>query len=74
MTKRHFQALAEALGKIKPAAPDGVGPLSDVAMAHRQAVREWGQAVSAVADVCADSNGRFDRRRFLAACDAEPGL
>lgn len=59
MTKRDFEALADALANVRPShsALDTV-------------YRGWKDSVFAVADVCAASNPRFDRERFIAACES----
>ena len=53
MTRKHFEALARALGETSP-----YGPL-----VARHDIAE------AVADVCADTNPLFNRERFLDAVD-----
>ena len=58
MSKKHYQALARALNSVRRFAPYSGGQehmLSEV-------VRE-------VADVLAADNPRFDRARFLEACE-----
>lgn len=56
MTQRHFVALAAALDATRP---DNDAPNFD----------QWAADVRAVADVCAAANDRFDRDRFIAACN-----
>ncbi|MGH2464943.1 MAG: hypothetical protein ACRDGI_05745 [Candidatus Limnocylindrales bacterium] len=59
MTRRHFEALADALAMTRPNAADAV---SDVESAT--AYGAWCAVVIAISDVCAASNGAFDRGRF----------
>ncbi len=56
MSKKHFQKLADALKGCMPI-PENSDPMT-----------AWRVTVQAVADVCASTNERFDRARFLAAC------
>ena len=58
MTKKDFEALAAALRAAKPTV-------------HKDTDRyqAWASAISAVADACQASNPRFDRDKFLRACD-----
>jgi hypothetical protein len=56
MTKKHLQALADALWKTKPAGR------TDYHM------EQWKADVNAVAAVCARYNDKFDILRFLSAC------
>ena len=64
MTKKHFEALAAALFEAREHTghnaswDDGVDA-------------QWLKDVAVVADVCATTNPRFDRARFLAACGVE---
>ena len=63
MTKRNFEALADGLAKIRPERPDGQG---------REEHIVWGQWLlcrDALADVCAAANPRFDREKFIKACE-----
>ena len=55
MTKKHFEALADALAKIRPPVWRTDSP--------------WNASVRAVADVCAEINPRFDRDKFVRACN-----
>ena len=55
MTKKHFEALADALSKSRP--------IESIALA------QWDQSVRDVARVCADSNSQFDRDKFVEACE-----
>lgn len=57
MSRKHFQALADALKNLKPEAD-----------ATPEAGAQWVASVRAIADVCASQNGLFDRSRFYAAC------
>ena len=59
MTKRHFEALADALAEARPLADQGAAALIC-----------WERTVGRIANVCAASNGRFDRGRFLNAVSA----
>lgn len=59
MTRKDFQALAYAFWTSRPTA--GSGPEVDQWIADR----------AGVMDVCARSNGRFDRDRFKAATEAD---
>ncbi len=53
MTKKHFVAIAAAIKELWENS-DNVDAVDEVARA--------------IADVCADSNPRFNRARFLSAC------
>ena len=55
MTKKHFEALAEALSKSHVSA-------------SKEAQRQWEEDCKTVAWVCYEHNPRFDRQRFLNAC------
>lgn len=59
MTKKDFQALARALHLAMP--------LIDAEPYNRK--NTWLRCVKYVADVCAASNPRFDRARFIEACE-----
>ena len=58
MTRKHFNAIADALRFSRP-------DFSTVA--HEQ----WEKDCSAMADACRSFNGQFDRGRFLRACGVE---
>jgi hypothetical protein len=67
MTKKHFDAFAEKLRSLRPIVhgPEGgVGWTLDTG-----AARQWAEDCEAVADVCAKFNPKFDRARFLGACE-----
>ena len=57
MTRKHFDALAEALVKSAPATAKG------------QPYYQWIYTVGKVADVCERFNLAFNRARFLEACN-----
>ena len=57
MTKKHFNAIAEALLFVRPTTTK-----------RSKQWQQWQRDVKAMADVCAASNGRFDRQRFYFAC------
>jgi len=61
MTKKHFNALAAALRRTRPNM--GTEPLSSYA--------QWSADVMAITGVLQESNPRFARTRFLAACGME---
>ena len=56
MTRKHFEAIAHALKVERP---------DSIAKAERIT---WERIVRTMADVCASTNGAFDRGRFYAAC------
>lgn len=64
MTRKHFEALAEAL---KHENPNRLG----VPGIHRAETSQWEVDVIAVADACAQFNGNFDRGRFYRAAGLE---
>lgn len=66
MTKKHFDALADALSTARPITY-GYNTPSQVA----DALAPWEESCAAVARVCARFNPNFDRARFLAACGVE---
>jgi hypothetical protein len=57
MTKKPFEAIAEAMARQKPA---------DHWDANKHT--QWNLDVNALADMCAAENPNFDRARFLRAC------
>ena len=57
MTKNNFIALAAALRAVKP------NPFQTARY------EQWTADVCAIIDVCAKMNPRFNRGRFMAACD-----
>ena len=60
MTKKHFVALAKAFASVKPDPYLGAGIWS-----------QWKRDVSVVSSACAEQNTRFDRTRFLKACEGK---
>lgn len=67
MTRKHFQAMADALRIARPLWPHtDIGRFSDPEA--QAACDQWRHDVQAVADVFAADNGRFDRERFDRAC------
>lgn len=64
MTRKHFEALAAAVRNARwkfysPGDPDS----------YVYATLVLDYMANQLADVCAASNGSFDRERFLTACD-----
>lgn len=62
MTRKHFEALAEAIRYAQCFNPWPSDAEREAAEVMRRTV------ANNVADVCAQANPRFDRARFLAAC------
>jgi hypothetical protein len=65
MTKKHFEAIADALASVRPDRYAGV-----VETQYLEARRQWGADVATLANVCERENIRFDRRRFIDACES----
>jgi len=63
MSKKDFQAIARALYDQR--ALWKAGPMSAVVVKEAT----WREARNALADVLAASNPRFDRQRFVEACE-----
>jgi hypothetical protein len=63
LTKKHFQQIADMIRHWVPSMPHGVEPITpDQLVALREDLaKEW-------ASMLAQTNPRFDRGRFLAAC------
>lgn len=53
MTRKHFTALALSLYSIRPDAP------------RTPEYDRWWEAVCTIADVCEESNERFNRGKFI---------
>jgi hypothetical protein len=62
MTRKHFRALAEALSEAKPVPFLTVPSDSDAA-----SLAMWSHLVDEIADVCSETNPRFDYGAFRAA-------
>ena len=58
-TKRQMELLSEALKKTRP---------SESTTIDLAACGQWNQDVVVIADVCRDSNPKFDGDKFLKAC------
>jgi hypothetical protein len=56
MTRKHFEAIAEAVAESQT-------------FTSCEAEGQRFRLADALADVCAAENGRFDRGRFLRACN-----
>jgi hypothetical protein len=65
VTREHFEAIAAAIALVRP---DKVCPNPSNGM-----FISWNDCVVQLARVCADSNPRFDRDRFLKACGVGGG-
>lgn len=61
MTKKDFEALASALHAVQP------NPHSYTYTPEQYGT--WDMTVQSVANVCAESNDRFNRDRFLNWCE-----
>lgn len=61
MSRKHYQAMAEALKNERQYIDSTDAPRSP-------RLSQWSRDVQAVADVFAADNGRFDRGRFERAC------
>lgn len=69
MTRKHFVLLAAALARSKPVS----SPPATVGIFERvTAERQWRTDCAAIADCLAETNGAFDRARFLRACEGAP--
>lgn len=64
MTRKHFQAIADALRDSKPE-PETDDP--NVTIIYGAAYFQWRLTISNVARACAQFNPAFDRDRFLTA-------
>ncbi len=60
MTRKHFEALAEALRFAHP--------IQGANIDTSEARTVWQAAQNNVADACSRFNGAFDRSRFIEAC------
>jgi hypothetical protein len=67
MTKKHFEALADALHYVKPSNP--VVRPTDHKIALACMTTMWVDAVDAIASVCGQENPRFDHSRFYHRAD-----
>lgn len=59
MTRRDFQLIADALRRSRPMSAE-YEPVSNV---------QWQETVRVMSDHLAATNPRFDRARFVAACE-----
>lgn len=66
MSKKDYEALADALAKVRPASPL-TADSSDLEIGKTIA---WQASCLAVANVCSDLSPRFNRAQFLAMCQA----
>lgn len=73
MSKKHYQAIARMLHRIKPdlAAGSGLPSFERAAHAKRELIRHgmWETVCQETADVLAADSPRFDRARFIDACE-----
>lgn len=72
MTRKQFQALADALAHSRPTVPAVFQYGSASYWASRAKYVQWGEDIERVADVLALQNERFDRERFYRACGYDP--
>lgn len=77
MTKQDFVALADAFKQSRPMVPFRA-PQDTAEDAVREALyhgrtQQWEDMRTALADLCAASNPRFDRERWLAYITGEVG-
>lgn len=63
MTRKHFQQIADAMQSLRKFEVNDAELSETVAHAVR-----YSSVVDALAKVCAESNPKFDRNRFLEAC------
>ncbi len=63
MTRKHFQQIADAMQSLRKFEAHD----SELSETVAHAVR-YSSVVDALAKVCAESNPKFDRNRFLGAC------
>ena len=63
MSRKHFAELAEALASTKPGSKYSLVPETP------ETIKTWKETVESVARVCRGFNDRFDKDRFLRACD-----
>lgn len=63
MTRKHFELIARTLRNLRPV-PGFDG--------YTAVLRQWEKAVFTFTDMCAASNPRFNRSRFLEACGVDP--
>lgn len=63
MSRKHFEAIAAALLANKPSQ-------RDIEMCSGE-YNQWKSDVRAMANVCCQFNGYFDRSRFYTACGYE---
>jgi hypothetical protein len=61
MTKKHFEALADALARIRPT--------SESEATFTQRLGAWSEVVSTVANVGQFHNPLFGREKFVRACN-----
>lgn len=67
MTRKHFQAIADALKESKPERYETSGDQYDLGAAD-----QWRFTVRLVASACSQQNANFDRGRFFGACGYTP--
>ena len=69
LTRKHFQALANALQSQRPNQEWVKTPEDRIG--YTCAVAQWTLDCRAIADVCQRENPAFDRTKFLQACGIE---
>ena len=56
MSRKHFNSIAQALANIRPIGASSLRV-------------DWLRSVKAIADQCQSLNSRFDRSKFIIACE-----
>jgi len=76
LTRKHFNKLADMMASLRPREEDEDSIFFDWEdedeLLRKEAQRDlWLYIRERLATFCAEENPRFDRRKFMAACDGE---